>query len=270
MSETSLPKFLLDQINVIAVQKGFTNYKIKSDAGSNHGDGFMGILLRVKVCAGEETGNGKVHEIELICKSLPESVARRNLFSADKAFKREVYMYTKVLPYFVKFQSEKGLTKDSGFFQFPHCYFACSDDATNQHIIIMDDLRADGYQLWNKFKEFDIDNVNQIMEALGRFHAISFAIRDQHAEILQEFGAELNDVMLDMVENGKMKNMFKGSYDKNIQLFSGNEKILKFFKTASDTWLTDFHECLDPNVAEPYSVIGHGDCWINNFLFKKV
>ena len=30
----------------------------------------------------------------------------------------------------------------------------------------------------------------------------------------------------------------------------------------------NFRELVEPELAEPYTVLGHGDCWSNNFMYQ--
>lgn len=70
------------------------------------------------------------------------------------------------------------------------CYASLSDGEND--FIALEDLSFDGYKTTDRASGFDFNHCKQIMATLGKFHAISLAIRDQEPE-------ELNK-MIDFVE----------------------------------------------------------------------
>lgn len=269
MANTNLPEYLVEELNKIAKDNGFVDYEIEQDAGSKHGDGFMATMVNIKV-AGKRTVDGVTKandELNLICKLLPTNAARRELFNSERVFEREVTMYNTVLPLFVRFQEEKGLTAENGFFDFPKSYFAVSDTKTDRHVIIMDDLRTQGFLLWDKLQPIEYENVRLLMTALGRYHALSFAIRDQRPEVFATF-QDMSDVMLEMIESAPaMDGIFKAGMEQSMSFFKEKTEVHNFLDHALHTWKETFRKCLGDNVAEPFAVVGHGDCWNNNMMF---
>lgn len=269
MANNNLPKYLVEELNKIAKDNGFVDFEIEQDAGSKHGDGFMATMVNIKV-SGQRTVDGVTKdndELNLICKLLPTNTARRELFNSENVFAREVTMYNTVLPLFVRFQEEKGLTTENGFFDFPKCHFAVSDTKTDRHVIIMDDLRTQGFLLWDKLQPIEYENVRLLMTALGRLHALSFAIRDQRPEVFATF-FDMSDVILEMMETAPaMETIFKAGMDQSMSFFKENTEEYKFLENMSRTWKETFHNCLADKVAEPFAVVGHGDCWNNNMMF---
>lgn len=269
MANNNLPEYLVDELNKIAKDNGFVDFKIEQDAGSKHGDGFMATMVNIKV-SGKRIVDGVTKandELNLICKLLPTNVARRELFNSEKVFEREVTMYNTVLPIFVRFQEEKGLTTENGFFDFPKCHFAVSDIKTNRHVIIMDDLRTQGFLLWDKLQPIEYENVRLLMTALGRYHALSFAIRDQRPEVFATF-YDMSDVMLEMIETAPaMEDIFKAGMEQSMSIFKNKPEGYTFLENTLHTWKQTFRNCLADKVAEPFAVVGHGDCWNNNMMF---
>lgn len=263
-----IPEYIVQQLDKIATNHGFTEYKLDQEAGSKHGDGFVGTLIKVTVSGSRKVNDDvKSDQLHLICKVLPANEARRGLFSTPKAFGREVYMYTRLLPLFKQFQLDKGFAEDEGFFEYPHCYYAISDAAKEQHVLIMDDLRPKGYSLWDKSIPISYDCVKVLMRALGRYHAISYAFRDQKPDIFKEF-KQLDDVMTGLFkESPLLEEVINSIFDVPVKMYGDDTPDGKLLQTIRNTYKAVLNECFELGVAEPFSVAGHGDCWINNLMF---
>lgn len=107
---------------------------------------------------------------------------------------------------------------------------------------------------------------------MGRFHALSFALRDQRPEEFErvskcinetyyadKFRPWYNDFLKDMIHVGSdaVSKEYGGTMiEKKMKEFVGDAD--KFYKTLSGL-------CSRQN---KYSVIGHGDCWMPNFLIS--
>lgn len=269
MSSTleSIPEHLKVHIQNIAKAKCFSenDYKVQLDKMEN--GGFMTATSKISII-GNRNVNGIItyDKLSLICKLMPSSQYQRTYFGVELLFKREVYIYNNVLPVIIAFQKENNLTEETGFFAFPNCYIALYDAIDpNKSAIIMDDLQTSGFCTWDSHKEISFDAVKQVMIVLGRLHGISFAIRDQKPHIFQEF--HMPDLLLNTCKNRIFREMFEATFYLALETLE-DEEDLAIIRNIKDNWLTWWSECLSMNVAEPFSVIGHGDCWNNNFMFR--
>lgn len=176
-------------------------------------------------------------------------------------------MYTKVLPAFVAFQNEKHIRKANGFFNFPKCYFAEFDEELQDSVIIMEDLKESGYAMWSKFVPTNFEHARFVMESLGRLHAVSFAMKAQRPDIFDEF-KELEDFMSDMQNDG-FDQMMNVAMENAIAALPENTTNIKIrMQKLQSNFKQTMKELVKPELAEPFAVIGHGDCWINNFMFQ--
>lgn len=269
MLPTNLPEYVVEQLVRIVKAANFKEYNFEQDAGSKHGDGFMGTMVKITVTGKRfVSGTLKSDKLDLICKMLPPGKAHRDIFCLEAVFAREVEIYNRILPIFTKFQAEKGLNETNGFFEFPKCYYAISDVKKDHHLIIMDDLRPIGYALWNKQVSLEFDNVRLLLTALGRCHALSFALRDQMPAIFETFRS-LDDLLLHIIDNSLgMESFFNDAMDQCIRLFQGRPtEELEYLTKLRHTWKERFPSILGINQCKQFSVIGHGDCWNNNFMF---
>jgi hypothetical protein len=197
--------------------------------------------------------------LSVLAKVPPENKARREVLRSMDFFAREVYMYNVVLPEFVKFQKENDISEIEGFYNFPKIYMAEFTD--DDSIIIMEDLRDSNFKNWNKFKPIDYDHASLIMATLGRFHAISIAMKLKKPELFNKI-SKMDEIFFKF-RNEKSVERLQKMIQKLIEIAPENEEILRIY----DEIKTEVLDCIDHESAEPFSVITHGDCWTNNFLF---
>lgn len=264
-----LPDYVIELLDNIVRNEGFESYTYSISAGSNHGDGFLAAMKRVTVVGKR---NGRDDELSLICKLMPSSAARREQFNSSKVFRREATMYTKVLKLMNEFQIEKGITAEDGFFEYPKCYGVVEDVENERFALIMEDLKTSGYEMFDKLQPSDFNHVKLVMESLGKYHGLSFALKDQRPGVFEQF-KDLDDIFADQVRNSPemMQAMFRFSYDRAILAFEDDiakENAIVALKKLKENFLHELTTLPLGRKSEPFSVINHGDCWNNNFMFK--
>lgn len=261
-----LPEFLVALLTKIAEQEGFTNHTLDVSAGSNHGDGFLAVIKRVIVSG---TRNGKPDSLPLICKLMPTSKARREQFNSDAVFIREAFMYSQVLPAFAEFQKEKGLSGKDGFCEYPKCYGTMDDKENDRFVIVLEDLKASGYQMFDKFNAADSNHVKLFVESLGKLHAVSFAMKDQRPELFAKF-KDLKDVFAQQLTDHPevMGPMFNFFFDKSIAAFKPDEEVeIKALTKIKANVVEELLNSSSGEASEPFAIINHGDCWNNNIMY---
>lgn len=244
--------YITKSLNKVAEVEGFKNFHLDIDYGSKIGDGFLGVILKVKIIEGEKI-------LSVLAKVPPENKARREVLRSMDFFAREVYMYNVVLPEFVKFQKENEITESEGFYNIAKIYLAeCNDDDS---IIIMEDLRDINFKNWNKFKPIDYDHASLIMATLGKFHAISIAMKLQKPELFKKIST-MKEIFYTF-RNEKSVERLQKMIQKLVEVAPQNDQIHRIYDNIKNEVLM----CVDFEAAEPFSCITHGDCWTNNFLF---
>lgn len=260
----SLPGNITKVLDRIAAQLNFVDYELKTRSGSNHGDNFLGIMIAVALVGKREKGGQRVDDtVYLICKTPPMNKQRRKNFKTDMVFDRELYMYSTVLPAFVKFQREKGLSEAESFLSFPKIYACEADPENDSYILIMEDLRAKQFDMWPKDKHIPIDHELMVMKELGKFHGISLAMKDQRPDQFAAF-KQLTDTF-GPIARGKLK-MF---LDKTLERAGNaleNPKHKEFVRNFD--FLRSLDAIFDYDACDKFGVVTHGDCWNNNFMFQ--
>lgn len=264
---SDLPDYVVELLAKIAESEGFTDYKTDIQPGSNHGDGFLGIMTSV-VLSGQRNNNSSTSDdkIHLLCKLAPTNETRRKEFHSAIVFIREALMYNKILPIFAKFQKEKGLSEEESFTSYPKCYEAIADEEKDQFVIIMEDLRPQGFTMWPKNKPVPANHAYAVVEQLGRLHGISFALKDQRPDVYEEL-KQVPDVLRVFFQSDIMLPFMHMAYDRAIAILEDQEHIDAANDIKAHT-REYFEGCLKDGVCEPFGVIGHGDCWNNNLLYQ--
>lgn len=261
--EVKLTKYMNECLDKVALTEGFQNYSLNIEAGSSVGDGFVGILFKVTIIE-----NNSDKQLCVVVKAPPENIARRRDFGAMELFEREVYVYNVVLPEFVQFQEENRITKSMGFFNFPKCYFAEFNVERDDSLIIMEDLRTTEHKMWDKFVPTNYEHTKLFVASLGRFHAVSFAMKQQRPEQFAKF-KQMHDKMTEKMMSEQMVMMMHSSIDRAVATLNDNEQQKKNkILNVKDNFASIIKELVSGEFAEPFSVIGHGDCWSNNVMYK--
>jgi hypothetical protein len=150
-----------------------TNISVEIIGNSEKGDGFVGDIIFVRL-----TGNGRdgsVKKYNLVLKCSKNSEILREKISMKKIFINEICFYNTTLPTFIRFQKERGI--EQPFDRVPKCYGTFIGN--NKEIIVLENLKKSGYALWEKRTPMTRKHINMVVEAYGKFHAISVAMKDQ-------------------------------------------------------------------------------------------
>ncbi|XP_053670921.1 uncharacterized protein LOC128721219 [Anopheles nili] len=263
--ETSFAEYIAAGLRDVAREQGFTEglYTLENESGSNMGDGFVGQLLKVFIREANR-------ELVVLCKLLPDNELRRQQGIA--LFERESEAYMDILPLLLKFQREKSLEQGMPIFDnVPRCYYAKTTFDKLESVIIMEDLRLQAYRMWNKANPVDFDHARLLMTTLGRLHAISFAMKEQQPVEFERCRNYTDSMfrMMDEYPAGSFEKMMVGMCNRAIDSLEQHDTFrrekLEQFK---DRCVPEMMACVDGKAAEPYAIIGHGDCWSNNMMFQ--
>uniref|UniRef100_A0A4Y0BSZ1 CHK kinase-like domain-containing protein n=1 Tax=Anopheles funestus TaxID=62324 RepID=A0A4Y0BSZ1_ANOFN len=260
---TELPAYLYKAMEQVASEQGFTagQFKLEFDVGSNKGDGFVGQMFKAYLTEGDR------REV-FLCKIPPLNDARRRQFNTMISFGRETLVYKTFLPEMFAYQEEKGVGREEGFFNVPKCYYAECDEAAEESVIIMDDLRLMDYRMWDKLEPVNYEHARLTMQQLGRLHAVSLALKRDRPEEFEKFKVPDSLVLL-MHDQSPLELMMKQMiYDAKETLEPHETKERAKMEKLAENMRQEMLSLANGSSAEPYTVLGHGDCWVNNFMFN--
>lgn len=239
---------------------------VTMSAASAKGDNYIGVLYRATITDPQ----GK--ELCVVIKLPPQNAARREQFFARPCFLRESEFYETIHPLYKKFQEDKGIdVEKEGFYQIPLCYKSLTEDLSEG--LFLEDLKVSGFEMFDRFKETTELHVNHVMTTLGKFHAISLAMKDQKPELIEEY-KEMQDIFFQRDDTSKqqIKIWFDMLKKQAIDVLNTNENG-DLRGRAEKVLEADFFEllmtCINGKDAEPYAVLSHGDCWNNNIMYRN-
>ncbi|KAK5642404.1 hypothetical protein RI129_008571 [Pyrocoelia pectoralis] len=239
-------------------------YTVEISKATKSGDGFLGLIYGVIIDGYDAFGNSLKYQ--LILKLAPFQVAFRNVVPVREVYEREIFIYNEIIPKFREIQESKKLAII--FQPYPKFYTFSMDNF--EEGLVMDDVRSKGFKIGDHRAVLDYPHALLIMRELGKFHALSYAIRDQRPEIFKSWESKCKDcffnssmgrpILSSVLSLGRA---VLNSYDSHT-----NAKEILVFGNFLKNLPNVFNTILSPELAENYAVINHGDVEMRNILFK--
>lgn len=173
--------------------------------------------------------------------------------------------------YFDEFQLSKGVTgRENSFNEYPECYFAINERYSE--CLFLEDLRQGNFDMiQHPEKLATFEHVSLMMKTLGKFHAISFALKDQQPEKFKELTGHINEQFWTLWES-----YFKRHISNTIKHFEDIlekenrldllEKLKKH--AVGDDYFATIRKLISSESSE-HAVICHGDATVNNSMFRN-
>lgn len=248
-------KFWLDNI---LLGKNYENFSIKILGNSEKGDGYLSDIVFVEV-----TIPSPKHVFNLVLKQSKTDKSLRKSSPVKNMFLNEIHMYEIVLPTLETFQREKGIAEP--FNSVPKFYGKYTED--DLEVIALENLKPKGYELWDKKKPLPRNYLKAVIDEYAKLHASAAALKFQKPEIYETLanGVQQSFMAFQMKD---LDFMFGSKIEKACQLLKNeidNEVLQKW-----TTFRNDLKNTFDFSYTDngQLRVFTHGDCWINNFLFK--
>lgn len=252
MSEKELPKFAESLLHKVAKENGFSDYSIEINHTSKPTKGVAGELFRLQIVE----NNSERKTLDVICKVAPYNANYRKQFCIDTLFRSEIIFYSKLMPAFLEFQIAKNVPNNDRFQCYPMCYGTLIDSEKEEYAIILEDLLARGFEIWPRYKLSPVDHIRKSMHELGKFHALSYAMKEQHRNEFSDY-KQLKIYWWKICQSESMRAVFTQAISRAIDAVTNihHRNILRHVKNNFMLYLKD---CFMPEGANCFKVICHG------------
>lgn len=241
-----------------AVREVIEEYHMKDavitmPSSEDFGKNYMGKLHRLEI-----TSKEKELTLNLILKLAPSEPEMDSFVPLDQIFEREINVYTKILDAFDSVQD-----KVPEVYKFRHakCYKVVNEDV--KKLLILEDLSVKDFRLVHKGESLDFSHTKLVITNLARLHALSFAMKKRNLDELNRMSNYVKEHHFDNFYQSYIQHVA----DLTLSLIKDDTEVEKFTEYSKNI-VDKFYEKRSSNLAHPYNVICHGDCWSNNLLFK--
>ncbi|CAL1685604.1 unnamed protein product [Lasius platythorax] len=236
--------------------------------GSAKGDNYLSNVYKGKV-NGIINDNPRQHvQVNIIVKSMPKNPGTRKTLRCAEFFRNEIAFYTEVASKFVNFLADKG---QSDLLCIPRHIISFTDNEND--FLVLEDASCLGFRTASRQNCLDWTECTAILKTLAKFHAISFAYKDQKKE---EF-IKITDSLKETFFGSNHWDWYK-SYHKKIQdvikhaiatEYPNSEAETKYNSYKFGVIFTKCRELCERRDA-PTSIVTEGDCWAPNFLIRDI
>ena len=262
-AESDFPKWLTEDFfkDVIRAQYGTKDYEVtdlKLSYAVGKGENYVSTMFRAVL---DLIVNGKAQEFHTIVKAFPESNLElpKEMIEMLNPFPKETKSYKHFIPEFQKLFKEKGVDVEFA----PKCHKSVNEPTD---IIVMDDLKAQGYKVCNRKVGLDLDHAKVLLKKLSQFHAASAAYVTKYGQFEEPYREGV------FKESSRaIFESFKGvtrTFYKIARTWPFGAKYIDVMEKANhiDTFMDIILETtkVDENA---FNVLNHGDMWVNNFMF---
>ncbi|KAH8380072.1 hypothetical protein KR009_008747 [Drosophila setifemur] len=259
----------------------FTIAHIACSAGSSSGDNYMSVVKRVTISPMATTGIQESmgsESVTVIVKRQIASLSRRQLYRCEEAFSNEINAYRHLVPLLAAHSRQQ---------LFPVCHIAESQDRraedhehnadadTGEPIIVLQDLKALGFQMENRLAGLELQHCILVMRKLAQLHAASLAAQQlesshfvSQTEHLQEIvyceeAAEFYATILDTSVQQALDSLGGSNGDGSLST------PIRLLEQLRPNLFNNLKHEINAAGKAPFSVISHGDLWVNNIMFRS-
>lgn len=253
-TEFNVNSDVVDLVNEIIAENGFgKETKITYAIGSQTGDGFLSRNIAVTISDDEKV-------LDLFLK-YGLNIQNSSSIPTEKLYANEIHFYDKISPAFAEFLQERNVS--DGFTNLAKCY-----GTSKKNIIVLENLKKIGYQLCDKTKPLNDKYVSLVFKTFAKFHAVSFALKDQNPELYQKL-ISIDEITTEDIDNQAWDDASKINIDKFLASLDPvkDKHILDRTRGLAQRLLDVANRYVFASDKSEYDILIQGDSWCNNMMF---
>ncbi|XP_022823921.1 uncharacterized protein LOC111354605 [Spodoptera litura] len=248
----------LEFIKTVIEEQGFQNYKVTIKAAGAAGDNYTANVKRITV----EGENGT---LSMIGKIAPTNEMIRKRMGSQISFGNECIIYSEFLPKLRELQTKID-TPEEDLYKFPKCYGANSEGPNE--VILIEDLKSSDYNMLDRLKPISDECMRSVLKNLAIYHSLSYVLKNKEPDTFNYFKDSLKDMWGAMLEFPpeelglffQLEEFAIGVLDNPEHKSLLKNKVAEAIKSAA--------KMVKFEAGSRFSVIQHGDAWVNNIMFK--
>uniref|UniRef100_A0A1B6EB40 CHK kinase-like domain-containing protein n=1 Tax=Clastoptera arizonana TaxID=38151 RepID=A0A1B6EB40_9HEMI len=191
---------------------------------------------------------------KLVVKFEPKDANVRRVMLTTPQYFNELYAYLEIFP----------LVND-GKIEPAYPEFVVGSNAPELSYVVMEDLKESGYRMCKDLLYTDVDHVKLSLVELGRFHALSYAAKEEKPA--EFFRAVSKFKEAHYGENERVYHSVRVAFDRVVTRLPSKysdqvERFVKLIESKNRFFL----EIVKPE--EPMCVVCHGDFYLQNMMYR--
>lgn len=160
-------------LHEIALEHKLDSCEIRIKSMSSGGANFMSLNYMGTITS------SNADTLNLFCKIAVVPEVLRKEVPVELMYAAEVNIYTKLAPACDKLQAKYGVPKEERF-RFAKYYSSSLE--MNKEILVLDNLVAEGFSMYDRFKSVNWEYASKVVEELAKFHALSLVFKEEYPE----------------------------------------------------------------------------------------
>ncbi|XP_039493503.1 uncharacterized protein LOC120453048 [Drosophila santomea] len=228
------------------------------------GENYATLMLRISI---DVELTDKSTKLASFMMKVPHNTPEmEQMLAMANFFNSENEMYSDILPKLEELYQAKGL--DVTFA--PKAFkLDAEKEPKLANTVLMNDLSEDGFKNLNRLECLNLEQTKFALKKLAQFHAASamnVQVNGPYADrFVNGVMGENKEVLIAFYEG--MIASFRTAFMANLKNFKNGEEFREKLEIAFAEVFLDFEYLMNPD-PEEFNVLNHGDCWMNNLLFK--
>uniref|UniRef100_A0AAG5CU16 CHK kinase-like domain-containing protein n=1 Tax=Anopheles atroparvus TaxID=41427 RepID=A0AAG5CU16_ANOAO len=231
---------------------------VRLELATKKGDNYASVLYRANIGV-QNRRTGVIETFSTVVKAPPKGVLGQHMSYLQFSV-REVQMYRCYIPAFEQLYRDKGVEVHFG----PRCFKVC--EGIPADVLVLDDLTYEGSnRMADRRAGLDQHHAELALDLLAQFHAASAVYVEQGNTLSEDFVAP--KVMENMDRMGK--DLFQPMLDNLLRYMADWDFVADYYadlQTLAKGVFDVLAKVITPR-EDTFSVLNHGDLWVNNMLF---